>query len=246
MKITKNITTIALATGFAIAAPLANGATILNSTNFDGTEPTSDGNATGFEDGPTGFDTINGWTWATDWFAPGGGGSSTGDYTGTLFASLATVNTVPNRPFEDQQIRVGSGLELLPSGQFSFKWGHETNSDVALAQAFSLSSLLAVTVTYDVTSTNAGTYIYVDDGSGAWTTRAHTVVAGTGNTYTFTPTSNDIRIAFVGNDGDDGTSGASLGSDTLFDSIQVSQVPEPSSALLIGLGGLALTLRRRR
>lgn len=240
MKITKNITTIALATGFAIAVPLANGATILNSTNFDGTEPTSDGNATGFEGGTTGFDTINGWTWATDWYAPGGGGTSTGDYTGTLFAGLTTVSAEPNRPFEDQQIRVGtSGTEILTNTeQFSFRWGAATNSDVALAQAFSLSSLLAVTVTYDVTSTNAGTYIYLDDGSGAWTTRAHTVVAGTGNTYTFTPTSSDIRIAFVGNDGAD--------SDTLFDSIQVSQVPEPSSALLIGLGGLALTLRRRR
>jgi hypothetical protein len=203
---------------------------ILNTTTFDGTEPTSDGNATGAEDpgGAAGYDTINGWTWGTDWFSPGGG-SSSGDYTGTLFAGLVTVDPVPDRPFEDQLIRVGDGLELLPTGEFSCNWGGLTLSDSALAQAFSLSGLGDVKVTYKANVSAFGAYIYVDKGSGSWTTQAHSVLAGV-NTFMFTPTGTHIRIAFVNRDGQGGAT------DNLkLDSIQVSQVVTPPRGTVISI-----------
>ncbi|MBK1856433.1 PEP-CTERM sorting domain-containing protein [Verrucomicrobiaceae bacterium 5K15] len=63
---------------------------------------------------------------------------------------------------------------------------------------------------------------------------------GTVSTFTFTATDAEGVLTFT--DASDGTSGI----DTGLDNISITAVPEPGSAALLGLGGLALLLRRRK
>lgn len=213
--------------GFIIAAN-AHAATVLNTTTFDGTEPTSDGNLTGFADiGTNEFDAVNGWIWATDFTGVSGGPAN-----GGILSGLGTI--------KDQEIRVGGGLELVTGsgGSFDFGFGNSAHQ-LALAQGFTVNLGETVTVTYDmaVTGFGGGMYLYVDNGSGTYGFRDHTMTTGTGNTFSFVATGTDIRIAVRGNDGAD--SNASL------QFIKVESVPEPGVFGLIGLGGLAFMRRRR-
>lgn len=163
----------------------------MNFTTFDGTETTSDGNLAGFSSpsGGAGYDTINGWTWGTDWT-----GGSGGPANGGVLAGLGAI--------KDQDIRVSGGGELeTAQGRFNFGWGNASGQN-GLAQAFTVPAGETITITYNLTNTN-GMYLYIDPGSGSYGTRDHGMVAGTDQTYQFVATGPNIRIAVRGNDGAD-------------------------------------------
>ena len=85
-------------------------------------------------------------------------------------------------------------------------------------------NLLAATVVSNTTPTNAGT---TTDG---WETWVYTFTNGAG-----VPTES-LRVELF----DTG------GGQALFDNVRLEAVPEPTTTALLGLGGLALILRRRR
>ena len=209
-----------------MASVASAGVVVLNETTFDGTEPTSDGNLSGYADpGSTDeFDTVNGWTWGTDWT-----GASGGPGNGGVFDGLGTI--------QDQEIRVGTNLELQ-DGFFCLGFGGSPHQ-IALAQAFTLPDLTGVKVTVDAVALSGGVYLYIDDGSGTYTAQA--VVIGNGaNIYEFTPTSLNVRIAIRGNDGAD-----SAESNGGIEYIKVESVPEPTTMALLGLGSLAMIRRKK-
>lgn len=197
-------------------------ATILNSTTFDGSESTTDGNLATYSNvSGLGFDTVNGWTWGTNLTGLPGGPANGG--------VLAGLNTV-----RDQEIR---SFELQTGvGAFDFGFGN-TGIQGALAQGFTVNLGEIITVTYDMVSSVGGMYLYVDNGSGNYGFQDHAMANGTGNTYSFTATGTAIRIAVFSNDGVD--------SDAVLQAVSVESIPESSVFGLGGLGGLLL-LRRRR
>jgi hypothetical protein len=217
---------LVVASSLAMAASV-NAATILNSSTFDGTEPETDGNVSGFYNpGGTTFDTVNGWTWGTV-NATGSGGNG-------VFSGL-TGSTI-----RDQGIRVGSSLELETGngGDFNFGWGG-SNNIIALAQAFTVNPGDTVTVKYDLTSSQGGMYLYVDQGNGTYISRDFAMANGSGLSDSFTATGTNIRIAVVGNDGGD--------SNAVLQDITVQSVPEPGAWVsLLGGCGVLLGLSRRR
>lgn len=213
-----------------IMAASAQAATTLNFTTF--TESVAfriDGNVSGYGDnGTSSFDTINGWTWGSNVALAGSPATQ-----GVVFSGLTGI--------KDQEIRVGTdpaASELnTVAGNFSFGYGGSPHA-IALAQAFthpSLSTGFDVTVNYDLAVANSFVHLWIDNGSGSYTDAGAMANSTTGS-YTFTATGSTIRVAVRGNQGGD--------SDGVLNSIGVT-VPEPSAALLGGLGLLAL-LRRRR
>ena len=64
--------------------------------------------------------------------------------------------------------------------------------------------------------------------------------------FTFTATSENQFLTFAGRQGARGALAYADRTDMLIDNIQITAVPEPSAALLGGLGALALVVRRRR
>jgi hypothetical protein len=115
--------------------------------------------------------------------------------------------------------------------------------------------------------------IYIDDGSGVWsffhnmidtnmTGRKDTHNGGVNvydpdtqfgwqvdsyipETVSFTPVGPNIRIAFVGNDTYLGVFPTTGDGNGRLEKLVISQVPEPTSVALLGLGGLAMLVRRR-
>lgn len=179
----------------AVPAPILS-----NSTTFDGTEATFDGNLSGYANpgGGAGFDTVNGWTWGTDDLAATGG-----PLNGGVFGGLGTIRDQEIRTFELQ-----TGL-----GNFSFGYGG-TGTQTALARGFTAVVGTTVTVTYDMSNSNGGMYLYVDNGSGTYGSQDHVMSNGTAQTYSFVATGTAIRIAVRANDGVD--------SDALLESIAVA------------------------
>lgn len=86
-----------------------------------------------------------------------------------------------------------------------------------------------LTFEYEVDGTTQQIAVTTKDGQIGWETQE----------YTFTATKDLTSLSFTG-DTENGFYGISL------DNVTITAVPEPTSAALIGLGGLALLLRRQR
>lgn len=200
-----------------VAAVNVEGATL--SYTFTSGSTLTDGRASGSTNpgGGSGFDTVSSWTWYT--------ANST---------AIGAVSTLPfgagTATVGEQQIRVGSGLELQTSN-FLFGWG---GAGTAIALRGPVEAVDAGSTTVSWTASAGGTNLkgyYSQNGGSSWTP----FVNGT----PFTIAAGNFEAALVGNDGVD--SNTALTSVTI-----VTPVPEPTTIALAGLATPALLLRRRR
>jgi len=221
---------LAAAHSLGMSVGAGNAQTVLNSTTFDGTEPTADTGGPGFANqGTLEIDTVNGWRWYTE-------NSATNPI--TLGAGFSTWGTT----IGEQEIRTNE-LQSADS-RFSLEWGGSGVVD-ALVQDFSASAGQTVTIDLEswVSANRAGLMWAWADGSANFDSPTQIEPRGTEASpattqLMFTPTQSTFKIGFFGN----------LGADTnaRINSIVVTQVPEPSAVLLglVALSGAVLIRRR--
>ena len=146
------------------------------------------------------------------------------------YLSVSTTTRAANTPEED-----GVRFNWMSSGQFrarSYSSGSETNTNFASSFDVDGPSSLTLYLTRETDNTYSAAF---DSGSGL------TQLNTTGGTE---------KQIFTA--GDTGNGDLFIGVETYnsgvrnFDNLTVTAVPEPSAAALIGLGGIALILRRRK
>ncbi|QQL44888.1 PEP-CTERM sorting domain-containing protein [Sulfuriroseicoccus oceanibius] len=196
----------------------ASAATIIASTSFE----TSDGFPNNTVTGGFNVVTSDGATWTA--------GGATGNYagawagqalTGTQSAVIGNVSTT------DQFITVdAAGADGV--GSITFSWERFTTTSTPLQVQWTTDTIDGNEL-WNTVSTIDLTGPSPSNGGGGWTTET-IAINQTG----------DVKVRLFLSSGATNTGGAS------FDDISVTAVPEPSSAALFGLGGLALVLRRRR
>jgi hypothetical protein len=139
------------------------------------------------------------------------------------------------------------------SGDYYVSWGHNGNTGGTLSQSFASTPGLTYTVDYFVTQQqgfDSAQQVTVEalDGvnvlgsvsmnmnmaDGNW-------VAGTRLTFVAGP-SGTTTLTFI----DSTPAGSGGGPNWALDNVSVSAVPEPSTAILMGLGGLCVAVRNRR
>jgi hypothetical protein len=113
--------------------------------------------------------------------------------------------------------------------------GVNGTTDILSGTAGVLGQTLSVTTLFDMDAGTAGSYYKL--GAGAWTQ------VGSDATFDETLTITGLRNQMQG---DNGGAAWYSGDTVTFDDVLISAVPEPSSAVLLGLGGLALVMRRRK
>ncbi len=120
--------------------------------------------------------------------------------------------------------QVVSGFKLGQSYRLSFDWGNREDSN-SLRNAYD----------FDITIAGQSFSRKGDASEGITNMSAASIF--------FKATSISETISIVMNDPSDGNNSATMGA---FDDFQITQVPEPSSTALLGLGALGLMLRRNR
>ena len=169
-------------------------------------------------------DTVDGWTWYTE--------DST---TNTIAVPLNGGGTAT---VGEQVIRSATNGEYdtssAPDYYISIAWG--TSSRTALRRTFTGVGAGTANVDWE-DNTLGGFYAYVSQDGGS----SYTALTEGAD---FVAVAGDLEVLFVGNDGIDSSSTNDEG--ILSITVSYQQIPEPSSALLLGLGALSLAFRRRR
>ncbi len=181
---------------------------------------------------------------------PSGSGSVPGwNVSGSSVSVFGVVDFQPSGAFVSSGIAPASsttdGVKALDLAT--------NNADVTIAQTVGTSAGTSYNLTFDLGSTSAlgrngiGNYELLLNGNVVANYHIEvpdtTVIRYFSRSYAFTGTGSDtIAFRSVGS-----TYTASLKQDFAFiDNVSLTPVPEPSSAALLGLGGLALILRRRK
>jgi hypothetical protein len=219
------------------AAFSAKGQVIL-AENFDGVS-VSDASAVATVDA---WDTQNGLTMSglnvtiTNTSEPGSGSNYEGVQSSALDVDYRVWDAGDTWTITFDTFTVGSTITL---DSFDFD-SFATNNGGAFRTntTANIQWTLGITGTLGYSESNSTTVVY-NQGVSFTTTSDSISLAGwanlvTGETYTMTLTSTGTNTI-----GDDSTYSA-------LDGFSISQVPEPSTALLLGIGGLGLYLLRRR
>ena len=151
-----------------------------------------------------------------------------------VYLSVSTTTRAANDTGQD-----GVRFNWMSNGQFrarSYTNGSETNTNFHSSFVVGSPSSLTLYLTRETDNTYSAAFAF-DSGSGSVLTQLNT----TGGTE-----------KQIFNAGDTGNGDLFIGVETYnpgernFDNLTVTAVPEPSAAALIGLGGIALILRRRK
>jgi len=242
----RNCTIVLALLAMVMFAGAANAGTIVDTTDFDSTNPgdempLTDGQATGFNtpfDIAGAGDTMAGWTWYTEDAA--NEAPTAGDVVNTISipydGGTETVGEQVIRSASNSEIDFDGG----PTSRFSFRWGtYNASRDDAIALRRTFTGVGAGTTNVDWEDNTLGGFFayYSQDGGSNWTALT--------DDADFTATAADLDILFVGNDGADSSSLSSEGLQSVTVSYQA--IPEPSSICLLVAGLLGVIgLRRRR
>jgi len=226
---------LAALAGLAIALPAQAAVTIHTVANagFDtggGSDWTDNGGALN-----TGADGGNGWTANASWFV--GGIQPTGSTFGSNSSGGVKRQDLVGA---DSTYVLGRTYTLTLDAFSAGTWNNAAGSNIVwnLGLAANGTTVAADNWGSDgYTGTTSHALILVDATSNGLTTL----------TLEYTATAADvgktIGIQLLGDVGDDGNGTENY---AFMDNVQLQSVPEPSSMALLGLGGLALILRRRK
>lgn len=216
MKLNNMTKTSAILAGSMMFAGSAGAAISFLSTFDDGTSATNDGSWTGFA--------TYAYTENYTLTPPVGSGTH---YAKTNAGSLTTTIDLTNG---------GADTATIAAGSMQFNFGAWLGSYVSNIDRAQISYLFR-----DATNTAIGTATTFDDGSAG-------TPNGTWSEYTDSgtlPTNADNVLITIANSAAAGQAGSNDGYADLV-SFSTTAVPEPSSTALLGLGGLALIIRRRK
>lgn len=182
-------------------------------------------------------------------FESPGGGAIRSWVDDTPPSSWAAGGTIYTDIYESS----GQDTITAQNGNYYVSWGHNGNIGGTLSQSFASTPGATYTVDYFVTQQqgfDAAQQVTVEalDGidilgavSMNMTMADGNWVSGTRLTFVAGP-SGTTTLTFI----DSTPVGAGAGPNWALDNVTVNSVPEPSTAILIGLGGLCVALRNRR
>lgn len=184
-------------------------------------------------------------------------------FTGTFDGSTGAIaghNAETNTPGSaGVNVALGGGITFSTTtvGGHEFTAGSDPSALVALTNDYiyvngsTVEGGPATSATYMISGVNATDTVVVEFLGGVWNPASEASFNGSGFTTTTGTEFTQIGSSATGSSSYTGTLGNSLAIEHTFSAVRITvtetaAVPEPSSTALLGLGSLALILRRRR